>query len=325
MMADYSSGCEITYNDGPPSCTIRFRCFDTPNSVTAFGCGNPDYDVEELLLKVRRRCLKLHFLWSFSLPESDIARINQPCDSVEVDEGTARLLRAMKGFHDAEPAFDFTVGPVSFLWKHASSVPGDDDIRSALEHVGADKVSIEGRTVVKHDPLVQVDVGGAAKGFAADEIAAMLRDAGVTCADVDLGGNLYMLGSHPSGRPWRVSVRDPRSEPAGSAAILEVVDRSVVTSGTYERFFTVDGVTYHHILDPKTGLPAQSDLAGATIVGDSSMDADALATACIVLGREKALEMLNKNGFDGVLIDVDGGVYLTDHLSEKYAVKMMNQ
>ena len=153
---------------------------------------------------MRDECLALHRLWSFSLAGSDVWRINEPTARVKVDSRTARLLLSMKEFHNAEPAFDFTVGPVSFLWKHAESVPPEAQIAEALAHVGADKVSIEGDEVVKADPLTQVDVGGAAKGFAADIVAAKLRAAGVASADIDLGGNLYMLGNHPANRgAWR--------------------------------------------------------------------------------------------------------------------------
>ena len=283
-MADYSTGFTLSYDEAAEACSIEFRCFDTPNSVSIHGCTMPDYPVEDLLLAVRRRCLWFHRCWSFSLPESDVSRINAASSRTEVDDCTARLLQAMKGFHDVEPAFDFTIGPVSYLWKHASVVPSGDEVRSALAHVGADKVRIEGNTVVKDDPLVQVDVGGAAKGFAADAVVAMLRDAGVTSADVDLGGNLFMVGNHPSGRPWRVSVRDPRGGGASvSAGILEVADRAVVTSGSYERFVEIDGVRYQHIVDARTGWPSMSPVASATVVAKSALEADMLATTALLV------------------------------------------
>lgn len=285
-MPDYSKNYEIAYDEPSEACTIRFRCFDTPNSVTLFSSGLPDRGGEALLIEAKNRCLELHRLWSFSLPGSDISRINEPCTNVEVDEYTARLLRAMKEFHGIEPAFDFTVGPVSYAWKHATAVPPKHVIREALEHVGADKVEIDGCTVVKRDPLVQVDVGGAAKGFAADEIAALLRDAGIACADIDLGGNLYMLGKHPSGRPWRVSVRVPE----GKGPILEVVDQSVVTSGVYERFVEIGGIRYNHIVDVRTGWPTTCNLESVSVVSSSSLRADMLATTAFLEGIDALQE-----------------------------------
>ena len=281
-MPDYSNDFQVVYNEAARTCMVRFRCFDTPNSVSVHGCDAPDPAVE-LLGAVRRRCLELHRLWSFSLPESDVSRVNGPDLRTRVAPETARLLQAMKGFHDREPSFDFTVGPVSFPWKHAESVPSQVDLAAALSHVGADKVSVEDGFVVKDDPLAQVDVGGAAKGFVADALAAELRRAGVESADVDLGGNLFMLGSHPSGRAWRVAVRVPEGV-AAERPVLEVRDASVVTSGTYERFAEIDGVKYGHIVDAATGRPAESDLVSATVVAPSSLQADMLATTALIAG-----------------------------------------
>lgn len=284
-MADFSNNFQMSYDADASTCSLRFRCFDTPNSVTVHGCAQPDYEAERVLLDVRRTCLDLHRLWSFSLAGSDVSRINAACERVEVDRRTARLIQAMKDFHEREPLFDFTIGPVSYLWKHAESVPGDDELEEALSHVGADLVSVEGGTVVKADPLAQVDVGGAAKGFAADEIVRCLRDAGVSCADVDLGGNLFMVGSHPSGRDWRVAVRIPEGVRA-QPVVLRVNDKSVVTSGSYERFVEIEGVRYQHIIDVRTGWPARGDLVSATVACERSLEADLLATTALVAGSE---------------------------------------
>ena len=282
-MADYEKAFTVSHDEGRGACSIRFRCFHTPNSITVFTRDWADDAVEDLLVGLYRECLAYHFLWSFSLPESDVARVNRACDAVEVDERTARLLREMKGFHDREPSFDFTIGPVSYLWKHAGRVPSEAQIEAALAHVGAGKVRVEGCTVMKSDPLVQIDVGGAAKGFVADELAGTLRDAGVESADIDLGGNLFMLGDHPEGRPWRVSVRIPEDVDV-APIVIEVADKSVVTSGSYERFTEIGGKRYQHIIDPRTGWPAESDLVSATVVSPSSLQADLLATTALLAG-----------------------------------------
>ena len=282
-MPDYSKDFDIVHDDERGSCAIRFRCFDTPNAVTAYS-GELSWRVlEDALLAARRSCLDFHELWSFSLPESDIARLNQPTSRVRVDTRTARLVQAMKDFNRAEPAFDFTVGPVSFLWKHAERVPGAAELERALSHVGAHKVEVTGDVVVKSDPLAQVDVGGAAKGFVADALALQLREAGISCADIDLGGNLFMLGSHPQGRPWRVAVRVPEGVGA-RRPVLELSDQSAVTSGSYERFVEIDGKRYQHIVDARTGLPCESDIVSATVVSGSSLEADLLATTACLLG-----------------------------------------
>ena len=301
-MADYSKDFQITYDDEQEACTIRFRCFDTPNAVTVYGDTRSGDGAEELLLTMRRECLELHRLWSFSTEGSDIWRINEAVERVEVDPRTASLLSGMKAFHDAEPAFDFTVGPISYLWKHAIRVPSDTEISAALTHVGASKVRVEGTSVVKTDPRTQVDIGGAAKGFAADALAAMLHDAGVSSADIDLGGNLFMVGNHPSGRPWRVAVRMPEGLDA-TQPILEVRDQSVVTSGSYERFVEIDGMRYQHIIDARTGRPSESDLVSATAVAASSFQADMLATCALLVGS-KGLGALRARHPDAIFVAI---------------------
>lgn len=284
-MADYSNDWRITY--GASSCTVHFRCFDVPNAITVHSVPLPHYETEDLLASLRRLCMEYHRLWSFSIAGSDVSRINAAGagERIAVDERTARLLRAMQAFQAVEPAFDFTVGPVSFLWKHAREIPSQREIEQALQHVGADKVSIDDASVVKSDAAVQVDVGGAAKGFVADDIAKRLRGAGVASADIDLGGNLYMLGNHPEGRPWRVSVRIPEGVKA-DPVVLEVRDESVVTSGSYERYVEIHGERYQHIIDARTGWPAKADIVSATVVSSSSLEADMLATTALILGHD---------------------------------------
>lgn len=283
-MADYLRDFQVSYGRDD-SCTIRFRCFDTPNSVAVYGVAGRERDMERALIAAKDLCLELHFLWSFALPGSDVSRLNGPVERVLVDERTARLVQAMKAFNAVEPAFDFTVGPVSFLWKHAERVPADADIATALSRVGAGKVEVLGCEVVKADPAVQVDVGGAAKGFAADEVAALLRDAGIERADIDLGGNLYLVGDHPEGRPWRVSVKVPDGVDA-EPVIVEAAGESVVTSGSYERFAEIGGKRYQHIVDPRTGWPSESDIVSATAISASSLEADMLATALLLAGSQ---------------------------------------
>ena len=282
-MPDYSRDYSLAYDERAVMCTIRFRCFDTPNAVSVYVGERSGEEVEDALVDVRRACLELHRLWSFSLAGSDIERMNRDVRRVQVDARTAELVQAMKDFHGVEPSFDFTIGPVSFLWKHAEALPTDEQLADALAHVGATKVRVDGDYVVKGDPLTKVDVGGAAKGFAADVVAKKLRKAGFTCADVDLGGNLYMLGQHPAGRDWRVSVRIPEGI-AAEPVILEVRDKSVVTSGSYERYVELGGKRYQHIVDARTGLPCESDIVSATVVAESSLHADLLATTTCLLG-----------------------------------------
>lgn len=284
-VTDYSRDFQIIYDDAAQSCTIRFRCFDTPNAVTVYGPETSTYAAEDMLHSVRRMCLEYHRLWSFSLPESDVSRINAACERVEVDPRTADIVSRMREFHDVEPAFDFTVGAVSYLWKHARRLPTERELAEAMNHVAAGCVRVEGSAIVKADPLAKIDVGGAAKGVVADAIAAYLRKCGVTCADVDLGGNLFMLGKHPAGRPWRVSVKIPEGV-AVKPIVVDVVDSAAATSGSYERFVEIEGRRYQHIIDARTGWPCVNGIVSATVFSSSALEADLLATTTCLLGSQ---------------------------------------
>ena len=306
-MADYSLDYQIRYDSERNSCGILFKCFDTPNSVTVFGLSKPDV-VEPLLLRVRNACLDFHRLWSFSSAESDIAHINGQVDRIEVDQSTADLLREMIAFNRQEPLFDFTIGPASLAWKRAKRVPTDEELADALTHVGVSKVTVDGTIIMKADPHLRVDVGGAAKGFVADYLVAMLRDAGVESADIDLGGNLFLMGDHPEGRPWRLSVRIPEGVPAKSV-MVSVSNKSAVTSGSYERFVEIDGKRYQHIIDPRTGWPSESDIVSATVIADSSLQADMLATTACLAGTEGFFELaLRHPNCDYIAILADGTI-----------------
>ena len=163
---------------------------------------------------------------------------------------------------------------------------------------------------------MQIDLGGIAKGYIADEVAKIIKDkayAGI----ISLGGNVYTIGRKPDGSRFSVGITDPWASYTYKGVIY-TESCTVVTSGTYERGFDFGGVRYHHILDPKTGWPAQSDLVSATFVMDSSMTADALATACIVIGSEKALALASELGLDALLIKKDGTILFTQGFEEKY-------
>ena len=227
-------------------------------------------------------------------------------------------------------AFDPTVAPVMDAWDFtgdAPRVPSDEELYALLAHVGLEKLSVDGNTVALSDGA-QLDLGGIAKGYIADQVAALVRGR-CSGAMLNFGGNVYAVGTKPDGSAYRVGVQDPdepnSSIPTGLMSVtnssspigvVSVIDRSVVTSGIYERGFTIDGVRYHHILSPWTGLPSDSDLASATIIAESSMDADALATACIVLGSEKALQLTQENGYPALMILRDGTVMMNDLMKQ---------
>ena len=172
-------------------------------------------------------------------------------------------------------------------------------------------LSIDGRIVTLKKG--SVDLGGIAKGYIADRVAAVLKEQGVRSALVDLGGNIVTVGNK-AGQPFRIGIKDP-ADPASLCAVLDGQDVSIVTSGIYERGFDQDGVRYHHLLDPATGMPVQNTLASVTVVCKNSADADALSTACFVMGEEQGIALIESlSDTEALFIRRDGEIRSTSGL-----------
>lgn len=249
---------------------------------------------------------------------TELLRVNRAAGTqpVPVSPSTFAVLdEALRYARLTDGAFDPTVWPVVRLWGIGSDgarVPRQEEIDVALSAVGWERVELADGTVHLTEANMGVDVGGIAKGYAADEAAAILRDAGVTSALLDFGGNILVIGDKPDGTPWRIGVQRPDRQRNTYIGVLSVVDRTIVTSGPYERFIEVDGVRYHHILDPETGYPAQRDVTQVTIIAERSIDADALSTACFVMGLEAGFDLVEAlDGVDAMMVTADGEIHAT--------------
>lgn len=217
-------------------------------------------------------------------------------------------------------AFDITLGRISDLWNFTApqpQIPDAEALEKALSSSGMACLTLQdGQAVLTKDALV--DLGGIAKGYIAMQAAQLLRGQGVESAIVNLGGNVVLIGQRPGGGDYRVGVQKP-FEPNGTLiATLAVQDCSVVTSGVYQRFFELDGVRYHHVLDPATGYPAQTDLLSATVVCQDAAYADALSTAFLILGKDRALALAQQlEGVEALFVDENMQVSYTDGLAGK--------
>lgn len=266
-------------------------------------------------------CFALIQQWETQLSchaDGDIGRLNAAKGAaLTVAPETAQLLsEALSYSRLTDGAFDVTLEPVTRLWdfkKENAVPPAQDAVKAALAKTGAARLHVEGTTVRLLDPAAGVDLGGIAKGYIADRLADYLRKQGVGSALLDLGGNIYALGSR-NGGDFRIGIRDPRDENS-LVAVVTGQDCSVVTSGSYERGFTYQGCRYHHILDPATGYPAQTDLLSVTVVSPRSVDGDALATACFVLGKERGLSLIaSLPETEALFVTKDGSLAATEGL-----------
>lgn len=290
--------------------------FDTVVYLTLWGA--PDGLVDE----VWAACEKYENLLSKTIEGSDVSRINASNGKpVAVDAETYAILKEAKEISRlTDGAFSITIAPITALWSFtgtsANTVPTDETRMSLLPLVDDEKIVLGEDGTVTLPAGMQIDLGGIAKGYIADRVADLIREK-ATAGIISLGGNVYTVGQKPDGSRFSVAITDPL-QPSMSKSIIYTQDCTVVTSGTYERGFNFGGVRFHHILDPETGWPAQSDLVSATFVMDSSMEADALATACIVLGSEKALALADSLHADALFIQADGTILTTDGFMEKY-------
>lgn len=262
---------------------------------------------DAVMQQLSDRCEYFENKFSRTIEGADIWNINHAAGSpVEVAPETAQCISAALEYSKASDGlFDITIGAVSSLWDFVTGVkPDDATIQEAVKHVDYRCVQVSGTTVTLSDPAAMLDLGGIAKGFITDDLVGILRDAGCESAMLSLGGNVYVLGESFRGDDWNVGVQDPNGATDDVIASVPAQNKSVVTSGLYERSFTQNGVLYYHILDPKTGYPAQTDLASASIMSEASTDGDAYSTILFLLGHDRAIEFLNSDErFSGVVVD----------------------
>ncbi|MDD3925429.1 MAG: FAD:protein FMN transferase, partial [bacterium] len=231
-------------------------------------------------------------------PASDISRVNASVRPVRVSDTTRLMLKeSLIACKKTDGAFDITCGGLSKLWGFKDGnyrVPEDKEIKRLLTGVDYRCINVSDMSVVAgRRENTYLDLGGIAKGFVVDRAVGILVGRGVPYGIVDAGGNLRCWGRKPRGKPWIVGVQHPR-RPDGIIGRL-ILDKpaAIATSGDYQRFFIRQEKRYCHIIDPSSGRPVE-DIMSATVIGDSAMDADAVATAVCVMGRDKGLELLKR-------------------------------
>lgn len=275
------------------------------------------------------RIRSLEGLLTFNAPGGDINKLNESAGKVpvELDPITIEVIKkAQEVSVWSNGVFDVTIGPLVKSWGIGSKtqrIPSTEEIHNLLPLINYKDIEIGVHTVFLKKPGQMIDLGGIAKGYAGDKVIEIYKAHGIQSAFVNLGGNVITLGSKPDGSPWVVGVANPRpgeglNSPREIGAV-SVVDKAVVTAGDGERFFVQDGKRYHHILNPHTGYPAQSDLLSVTLITDSSLDADAFDTAVFILGLEKGFDLVEKHdGIEAIFITTDKKIYITDGLKGNF-------
>ena len=296
-------------------------------------CGVTVYGAKDgkVLDAVFQRVREIENRMSVTIETSEVSEINRNAGikPVPVSEETFRVISEGLRFSSlSKGAFDIAIGRLVSLWgigtDHAR-IPSPLEIKEALSTIDYRSVELnpEKRSVYIKTKGTALDLGAIAKGWAADEAARVLREAGIRHGIIDFGGNILVIGSHPEGRPWRIGIQNPETTRGSYLGIVPGIDVSVVTSGTYERFFTgPDGVKYHHLLDTTTGYPIRNGLDSVTVVTKESIHADGLSTTLFALGREEGLKLAESlEGVEAIFVTEDKKVYLTSGIRKSFELK----
>ncbi len=252
---------------------------------------------------------------SATAANSTLALLNRSGSAAPSAELLALLTQSVFYAEQTDGAFDITVRPLMLAWgftQEKQRIPDEKTLAALLPCVGTEHMKIADGTV-RLDSGTQLDLGGIAKGYTAECCKTLLSVRGVRAAMLNLGGNVQTLGSKPDGSAWLVGIADPQNPSQAIASLTFFGTKSLVTSGSYQRYFEQDGVRYGHILDPKTGMPVTNGLASVTVVAESGTMADAYSTALFVMGKEKAAAFWRaRDTFEAVLITDDGEIFATE-------------
>lgn len=260
---------------------------------------------------------------SLHLSQSEIAAINENAgvQPVEVSQRTFDLLQRAKELSEqSDGAFDITIAPVVELWGITSDhphVPTDEELAQAMALMGLEDLVLdeEACTAYLTRPGMAIDLGGIAKGWTADQLREYARELGAERGYVSLGGNLMIIGERPDGDPFKFGLRDPQGDASTYLGTVTLKDGyTMATTGGYERYFEEDGIRYHHVLDPRTGYPADSDLLSVAVISKDGTLADYLSTTLFVQGLEAAKAAAGSEDYALVMVDQENNVWISGSL-----------
>ena len=307
-------GCNVTEK----ALTKEIYALDTIITITAYGVD------DDTLRDTEAEVLRLESLLSVTDENSDISKINSSPDRwVRVEEETFYLISLSKEISDSVNGnFDITVLPAVKLWGFTTdkyNVPEDSEIHNISSFIDYTKIEInEAENGVRIPDGFSLDLGAIAKGYIADKAAELLRENGVTSGILNFGGNIRLIGSKPDGSFWKIGVKTPFEESYFSTLVLE--DVTVSTAGGYERYFEENDRIYHHILNPHTASPAETDVLSATVVGEKGEVCDALATSAFVSGTECIDEISSEYPDYSFVLFTDSGVYISESLRGDFSL-----
>lgn len=287
-------------------------CLDTIVEITLYDCKSRD-----ILEHCFELCQKYELVFSSTNEDSELYKINHSDHKLQEQTISDDLYKVInEGLKYSEMSngqFDITIGSISSLWDFKSSnpeIPNQNEIEANLQNVSYKYIQLSKNKITYLNEHTMIDLGAIAKGYIADQIKNYLLNEGVHSALINLGGNILCVGNKLNEK-FLIGLTDPEDTDQ-SILSLQIDDMSIVTSGTYQRYFEANGQIYHHILNPKTGYSYNNGLTSVTIISQKSIQGDALSTVCFALGKEKGIELLNS-------LDHVSGCFIDDHNQISYS------
>lgn len=270
---------------------------------------------------------KLEFYFDPNLADSDVSKINSGAGlaPVKVSPETIDVIsKAVYVSEKTDGAFDITIGAVSRLWDfHKKTKPDEKTAKKAVQFVNYKNIIINKKkqTVFLRKKGMAIDVGGIAKGYAADKAVEALKQEGVKSGLVAIAGDIKAFGLKPDLKLWKVGIQNPRQKGRDDEIIAaaDLADSAISTSGDYQRYFIEEGRRYHHVLDPGTGYPADYCISVSIFAQEGAM-ADAFSTGVFAMGNEKGIKLLDSLGFDAVIVDKKGKMIMTPRLKGRIEI-----
>jgi thiamine biosynthesis lipoprotein len=324
------SGCSDSENKIVNNSKISDSEFllDTHVTITLYGVED-----ESLFPEIFEEIQRLENILSVHVEGSDLDLLkdNAGIKPVKVSKDTIKIIEKSITYSElTNGLFDITSGPLINLWgigTESAKIPSENEINEAVSLIDYNKIKInkEESTVYLEEKGMIADLGAIAKGYIADKIEEKLQTLGIESAIINLGGNVQLIGAKPDGTLFRIGIQDPDETRGGNIGIYTGKDVTIVSSGDYERYFIQDGVRYHHILNPKTGYPADTEIKSVSIITDESFEADALSTSVLLSGWDKGIEMVeNLENVEAIFINKDHKVFVTNGLKESFEFNSEN-